>query len=78
MIRFEIVDDGEGVAEEHRTRLFSPFFTTRPTGTGLGLTLSRRIAEAHGGTLEHTAPAEGGACFVLRIPWRSNRSDGVS
>jgi signal transduction histidine kinase len=73
MWRLEVIDDGEGVSEEHRGRLFAPFFTTRPTGTGLGLALSRRIAEAHGGTLEHFAPPEGGACFVLRVPRRALR-----
>jgi signal transduction histidine kinase len=68
MLRLDVTDDGEGVPVDVRPRLFTPFFTTRATGTGLGLALVRRIAGAHGGTVEYDAPAEGGARFVLRIP----------
>jgi signal transduction histidine kinase len=71
MVRLEILDDGDGVSAEHLPRLFSPFFTTRATGTGLGLAVARRIAEAHGGSIDHVAPADGGACFVLRVPQRA-------
>ncbi|MFO0671225.1 MAG: ATP-binding protein [Polyangiaceae bacterium] len=63
-------DDGSGVPEMARSRLFTPFFTTRPTGTGLGLVLVQRIARAHGGSVVHEAPTEGGARFVLRVPMR--------
>ena len=44
-------DTGEGMAEEVLPRVFDAFFTTREGGTGLGLPIARRIAEAHGGTL---------------------------
>ncbi len=70
-VRLEIIDDGDGVSAEHLPRLFSPFFTTRATGTGLGLAVAKRIAEAHGGSIDHVAPAGGGACFVLRVPQRA-------
>lgn len=70
-LRIEIVDDGAGVALEARPRLFTPFFTTRATGTGLGLALVRRIAGAHGGTVDYEPPVEGGAAFVLRVPLRA-------
>lgn len=63
-------DDGSGVPEVARPRLFTPFFTTRPTGTGLGLVLVQRVARAHGGSVVHEAPTEGGARFVLRVPMR--------
>ena len=67
-----VIDDGEGVAEEHRKRIFLPFFTTRATGTGLGLPVVQRIAEAHGGGLTHEPTPGGGATFVLRLPARTS------
>jgi len=63
-------DNGPGVAPEVRSRLFEPFFTTKDVGrgTGLGLSVSYRIAEAHGGRIELEAAAGGGARFVLLVP----------
>ncbi len=74
MLRVEVADDGDGVALEARPRLFTPFFTTRATGTGLGLALVRRIAGAHGGSVDYEQPSGGGACFVLRVPLRARDS----
>ncbi len=68
MLRIAISDDGEGVAIAVRARLFTPFFTTRATGTGLGLALVKRIAGAHGGSIDYEPRPEGGAIFVLRVP----------
>lgn len=50
-LRVEVVDDGKGIAPEKLGQLFTPFFTTKPGGTGLGLVLSRRIIALHGGKL---------------------------
>lgn len=70
-LRIEVADDGHGVPVESRARLFTPFFTTRATGTGLGLVLVKRIAVAHGGTVDYQ-PSDGeGASFVLRVPLRA-------
>jgi len=60
-------DEGEGIMNP--TNLFVPFFTTKPGGSGIGLTLSRQIAEAHGGTLSLTNRKDRtGAEAVLRLP----------
>jgi signal transduction histidine kinase len=48
-LEVEVLDDGPGLP--NTTNLFVPFFTTKPGGNGIGLVLSRQIAEAHGGTL---------------------------
>ncbi|NMG45327.1 PAS domain-containing protein [Aromatoleum toluvorans] len=59
-----VSDDGPGIAESDLPRMFEPFFTTHPKGTGLGLYISRELAEANGATLELRDNAPG-AHFVL-------------
>ncbi|MEJ7619148.1 MAG: ATP-binding protein [Pyrinomonadaceae bacterium] len=62
-----VEDDGMGLASS--ANLFVPFFTTKPGGTGIGLVLSRQIAEAHGGTLSLENKSHGGGCIArLRLP----------
>jgi signal transduction histidine kinase len=63
-----IADDGPGVPHPDRERIFQRFVTTRPGGNGLGLSTSRDIARAHGGTLTLEDTPGGGATFVLRLP----------
>ena len=63
-----IADDGPGVPDKDRERIFQRFVTTRPGGNGLGLSTSREIAQAHGGTLTLQDTAGGGATFVLHLP----------
>ena len=64
-----VEDTGPGIAEGQLRRIFEPFFTTKPMGegTGLGLSVSRGIVEAHGGTLRASNTAEG-ACFSVTLP----------
>jgi two-component system, NtrC family, nitrogen regulation sensor histidine kinase NtrY len=67
-----VEDDGPGLPPT--ANLFVPFFTTKPNGTGIGLALSRQIAEAHGGTLSLENRAEGRGCVArLRLPRHAAR-----
>jgi len=63
----EVVDDGPGLAAT--ANLFVPFYTTKPSGTGIGLVLCRQIAEAHGGILSLENRDDGRGCVArLRLP----------
>ncbi|WP_290649205.1 nitrogen regulation protein NR(II) [Aquisalimonas sp.] len=64
----EILDTGPGIPEEHLSKLFTPYFTTKPHGTGQGLALSKSIVEKHGGQLSARNPPAGGAAFRLTLP----------
>jgi signal transduction histidine kinase len=68
MIRVEVSDSGPGIDRALAGRLFTPFATTKPTGTGLGLTVARRVAREHGGELTAADRSGGGACFTLTLP----------
>ncbi len=63
-VRLDVVDDGSGVPPESRAKLFEPFFTTDPGGTGLGLHIAREICEANGAMLEYIE-SSGGARFAV-------------
>jgi signal transduction histidine kinase len=72
-VDFHVRDDGPGIAEELRVKVFEPFFSTRPTGSGIGLAVAQRVAAAHGGRLDISAPDKDfrGAHFMLTIPVRN-------
>ena len=65
-VRIEIRDEGQGLGSSEN--LFVPFFTTKPGGSGIGLTLARQIALAHGGRLDHAPRPAGGVVFRLWLP----------
>lgn len=67
-IALSIRDSGAGIPAEAESRLFEPFFTTRPTGTGLGLALVKRMVEAHHGEVRAIPSPKGGACFTITLP----------
>lgn len=66
-----VTDDGPGVPDDIRTKLFDAFFTTRPQGTGLGLSVVKAVATAHGGDV-NVSTSELGTCFTIQLP-----ADGV-
>jgi signal transduction histidine kinase len=66
--RIVVADTGKGIPEELLPRLFTPFLTTKATGTGLGLSLSRRIVEDHGGRIVAGNRSGSGAVFAITLP----------
>jgi signal transduction histidine kinase len=64
----DVTDTGVGMTEEVRARIFDPFFSTRSGGSGLGLPTSRRIIEAHGGSIEVQSVPGKGSRFSVRLP----------
>ncbi len=63
-----VADDGPGIAAPERARIFTPFFTTKPKGTGLGLAVVQRIVDAHGGSVVLDSTPGEGARFTVRLP----------
>lgn len=63
-----VTDRGPGIDEKQKAQLFTPFFTTRSGGIGLGLSVVQHIMALHEGTVEAENLPEGGARFTLRIP----------
>ena len=59
-----------GIPPEVREKIFTPFFTTKSKGTGLGLATTKRFVEAHGGTIGVESPAGGGTTITIRLPLR--------
>ncbi len=69
-LRISVVDSGAGVPDQNREHIFKPFYTTRPCGSGLGLSLVKKVAEAHDGTASFEPTPGGGATFTLAFPLR--------
>ena len=70
-VEVSVIDNGPGVPEDLHHRVFESFFTTKPKGVGLGLSICKSIAAAHGGNLRFTSPTNGGSSFVLTLPLES-------
>jgi len=66
-VRIAVADNGPGVDPDVARSLFDPFLTTKPTGMGLGLAISRSIVEAHGGKLWHET-RDPGSLFCFTVP----------
>jgi len=67
-VQWVVQDTGPGVPEELRERIFYPFFTTRPEGTGVGLAEAQKVLASHGGSISVASGSGGGARFVLHLP----------
>jgi signal transduction histidine kinase len=71
-LRIHIRDDGPGIPPEIQDRIFVPFFTTKKTGTGIGLPLAQKIVHAHGGVLDMNSEVGKGTEFIIKIPMRQS------
>jgi two-component system sensor kinase FixL len=72
-VEVSVCDNGPGVDAALKHQIFDPFCSTKPTGTGLGLPISRTIMQRHGGTLDYRPNQPRGACFVMKL--RSARTN---
>jgi len=63
-----VADTGHGIAPEHCRRIFELFFTTRPSGSGLGLATAFRIVQIHNGSLDFESEPGKGTTFILELP----------
>lgn len=75
--RITIFDNGTGIARDVLPKLFRPFFTTKPNGTGLGLAVVQKIILQHGGQVEARNRDEGGAAFIVTLPLSRRTPEGV-
>jgi len=67
-VAIDISDTGRGMPAEERRRVFEPFYSRKPAGTGLGLTIARRIVATHGGRIEIESTPGSGTCFTILLP----------
>jgi PAS domain S-box-containing protein len=72
----EISDTGAGISAEHMDRIFTPFFSTKEMGTGLGLPLAQQIVAEHGGEVTCSSELGGGASFVVALPIAGGQGRG--
>jgi len=75
MVAIEVSDTGPGLSEDVAQQLFKPFVTTKPGGMGVGLSISKRIVEAHDGTIVMERNAQGGATFRFTVPAIDQEAD---
>lgn len=67
-LKIHFKDDGPGIPSQLAERVFEPFYTTKAAGTGLGLLISQKITQEHGGSLAIDSTQEHGACVIVTLP----------
>jgi two-component system, NtrC family, sensor histidine kinase HydH len=77
-LRLRVSDNGTGLPAALGNQIFSPFITTKETGLGLGLSISKRIIESHGGEISAANRPDGGAVFTIRLPLHSHQLSAIS
>jgi signal transduction histidine kinase len=74
-VTIRVEDNGPGIAQADRERIFDAFFTTRADGSGLGLAITRMVVEAHGGQISVEPLSPFGTAFVIRLPYDGGEAD---
>ena len=74
-VKIVVTDSGKGIAPEQLEAIFTPYFTTKADGTGLGLAVVQNIIEQHGGTIQVTSIEGKGAVFTLWLPIKAKQQD---
>ncbi len=74
-IRIIIRDNGPGIPLEIQDKIFVPFFTTKKTGTGIGLPMAQKIIHTHGGVMDLTSGPGKGTEFIIKIPVRQKSGE---
>jgi signal transduction histidine kinase len=75
-IQISVIDRGPGISDDHMTRLFAPFFTTKTEGMGIGLSISRSIIDSHGGRIWAERNEHHGTTFHFVIPTSPETGSG--
>lgn len=78
VVEIEIADNGPGILAEQVDEIFGPFYTTKPTGMGMGLSIARTIVEAHKGQISAARRPERGAVFRVRLPLARSSASGLA
>jgi signal transduction histidine kinase len=77
-VEVSVHDNGHGIPADKLSNVFEPFFTSKASGLGMGLAISRRIIEAHGGRIRAENNLDGGATFAFTLPREGTRSEALS
>lgn len=73
-----VSDSGKGIKPDDLAKIFNPYFTTKASGTGLGLTMVQKVIEEHQGTISVTSTPQTGTRFEMVIPQRQNKQEGAA